>query len=449
MKETFLMNEKIALISLGCPKNQVDAEAMLALLKQNGFSISSEVEGADLVIVNTCGFIEEAKKEAIETILSVAELKKEGLVGALLVTGCLAQRYKSEVIEEIPEIDGIIGIGKNGDIAEICREVLSKKRVCEFPSKLSLPIDGDRILSTPRHFAYLKIAEGCSNCCSYCAIPAIRGKLRSRTIESIIEEAKNLASSGVKEIAVIAQDITRYGTDLYGEFMLAKLLRELCRVDGIEWIRLLYCYPECMTDELIDTIAEEEKICKYIDLPLQHADADVLKRMNRTGDEKTLLELVEKLRKRIPGVIIRTTVMVGFPGETEENFETLSRFVEEAKFDRLGCFAFSPEEGTLAAKMEDQIEPEVKEHRAELIMEQQYRIFEEKQNEKIGKTFKVIVDGFDEENLFYTGRTYMDCLEIDSIVIISTEEELLPGDFVSVKIIATEDCDLVGEVVAD
>ena len=443
------MNEKIALISLGCPKNQVDAEAMLALLKQNGFTISPEVEGADLVIVNTCGFIEEAKKEAIETILSVAELKKEGLVGALLVTGCLAQRYKSEVIEEIPEIDGIIGIGKNGDIAEICREVLSKKRVCEFPSKLSLPIDGDRILSTPRHFAYLKIAEGCSNCCSYCAIPAIRGKLRSRTVESVLEEAKNLASSGVKEIAVIAQDITRYGTDLYGEFMLAKLLKKLCKVDGIEWIRLLYCYPECMTDELIDTIAEEEKICKYIDLPLQHADADVLKRMNRTGDEKTLLELVEKLRKRIPSVIIRTTVMVGFPGETEENFETLSRFVEEARFDRLGCFAFSPEEGTLAAKMENQVEPEVKEHRAELIMEQQYRIFEEKQNEKIGKTFKVIVDGFDEENLFYTGRTYMDCLEIDSIVIISTEEELLPGDFVSVKIIATEDCDLVGEVVAD
>ena len=441
------MNEKIALISLGCPKNQVDAEAMLALLRQNGFVISPEVEGADLVIVNTCGFIEEAKKEAIETILSVAELKNQGLVGALLVTGCLAQRYKSEVIEEIPEIDGIIGIGKNGDIAEICREVLSKKRVCEFPSKLSLPIDGDRILSTPHHFAYLKIAEGCSNCCSYCAIPAIRGKLRSRTIESILEEAKNLAESGVREIVLIAQDTTRYGTDNYGEFMLAKLLKKLCKVDGIEWIRLLYCYPECMTDELIDTIAEEEKICKYIDLPLQHADADVLKRMNRTGDEKSLLALVQKLRKRIPGVIIRTTVMVGFPGETEENFETLSRFVEEAKFDRLGCFAFSPEEGTLAAKMKDQIEPEIKEHRAELIMEQQYGIFEEKQNEKIGKTFKVIVDGFDEENLFYTGRTYMDCLEIDSIVIISTEEELLPGDFVSVKIIATEDCDLVGEVV--
>lgn len=441
------MNEKIALISLGCPKNQVDAEAMLALLRQNGFVISPEVEGADLVIVNTCGFIEEAKKEAIETILSVAELKNQGLVGALLVTGCLAQRYKSEVIEEIPEIDGIIGIGKNGDIAEICREVLSKKRVCEFPSKLSLPIDGDRILSTPHHFAYLKIAEGCSNCCSYCAIPAIRGKLRSRTIESILEEAKNLAESGVREIVLIAQDTTRYGTDNYGEFMLAKLIKKLCKVDGIEWIRLLYCYPECMTDELIDTIAEEEKICKYIDLPLQHADADVLKRMNRTGDERSLLALVQKLRERIPGVIIRTTVMVGFPGETEENFETLSRFVEEAKFDRLGCFAFSPEEGTLAAKMKDQIEPEIKEHRAELIMEQQYGIFEEKQNEKIGKTFKVIVDGFDEENLFYTGRTYMDCLEIDSIVIISTEEELLPGDFVSVKIIATEDCDLVGEVV--
>lgn len=447
------MNEKIALISLGCPKNQVDAEAMLALLREAGFQISGEVEGSDLVIVNTCGFIEEAKREAIETILSVAELKKEGLVGSLLVTGCLAQRYKSEVIEEIPEIDGIIGLGKNGEIAEICRELLKKNKkegdgkICEFPSKLELPIDGDRVLSTPAHFAYLKIAEGCSNCCSYCAIPAIRGKFRSRTIESVVLEAKNLVASGVKEIAVIAQDITRYGVDLYGEYMLAKLLKELCKIDSLEWIRLLYCYPECMTDELIDTIANEEKICKYIDLPLQHADAGILKKMNRTGSEKELLELVSKLRERIPGVIIRTTLMVGFPGETEENFETLSRFVEEARFDRLGCFAYSPEEGTVAAKMDGQIEPEVKNHRAELIMEQQNRIFEEKQNEKIGKTFKVIVDGFDEDNLLYIGRTYMDCLEIDSIVIISTEEELKSGEFVNVKIIATEDCDLVGEVV--
>ena len=443
------MNEKIALISLGCPKNQVDAEAMLAKLRLNGYDIAADVEGADLVIVNTCGFIEEAKKEAIETILSVAELKKQGSVGALLVTGCLAERYKQEVINEIPEIDGIIGIGRNGDIAEICAEVLSKKRVCDFPSKLSLPIDGDRILSTPSHFAYLKIAEGCSNCCSYCAIPAIRGKFRSRTVESVVAEAENLAAAGVKELVLIAQDVTRYGIDLYDEFMLAKLLNELCKIDGIEWIRLLYCYPECMTDELIDTIASQKKICKYIDLPLQHADADVLKRMNRSGNEEQLLALVQKLRERIDGVIIRTTLMVGFPGETEENFETLCNFVKKARFDRLGCFAFSPEEGTVAAKMENQLEPEVKNRRAELIMEEQYPIFEEKQNEKIGKTFKVIVDGFDEENLFYVGRTYMDCIEIDSIVIISTEEELFPGQFVNVKIIATEDCDLVGEVVKD
>lgn len=441
------MNEKIALISLGCPKNQVDAEAMLAKLKQAGFDIAADADGADLVIVNTCGFIEEAKKEAIETILSVAELKKEGKVGALLVTGCLAERYKEEVINEIPEIDGIIGIGRNGEIAQICADVLSKKRVCDFPSKLALPIDGDRILSTPSHFAYLKIAEGCSNCCSYCAIPAIRGKFRSRTMESIIAESENLAAAGVKELVLIAQDVTRYGIDIYGEFMLAKLLKELCKIDGIEWIRLLYCYPECMTDELIETIASEKKICKYIDLPLQHADADVLKRMNRNGSKEELLALVKKLRERIDGVIIRTTLMVGFPGETQENFEVLCDFVREARFDRLGCFAFSPEEGTVAAKMEKQLEPEVKNHRAELIMEEQYPIFEEKQNEKIGKTFKVIVDGFDEENLFYVGRTYMDCIEIDSIVIISTEEELFPGEFVNVKIIATEDCDLIGEVV--
>lgn len=441
------MNEKIALISLGCPKNQVDAEAMLAKLQTAGYDIVGDVEGADLVIINTCGFIEDAKREAIETILSVAELKKEGSVGAILVTGCLAQRYKEEVINEIPEIDGIIGIGSNGEIAEVCARVLSKKRVCDFTDKLSLPIDGDRILSTPSHFAYLKIAEGCSNCCAYCAIPAIRGRFRSRTMESVLTEAKNLADAGVKELVLIAQDVTRYGVDIYSEFMLAKLLKELCRIDGIEWIRLLYCYPECMTDELIDTIAGEEKICKYIDLPLQHADACVLSRMNRRGSKDELLALVRKLRERIDGVIIRTTMLVGFPGETEENFETLCDFVKEARFDRLGCFAFSPEEGTPAAKMDGQLDPEIKNHRAELIMEEQYPIFEEKQKAKIGKTFKVIVDGFDEENLFYVGRTYMDCIEIDSIVIISTEEELFPGEFVNVKIIATEDCDLVGEVV--
>ena len=440
------MKKKIGMIGLGCPKNQVDAEIMLAKLADE-FEIVGEIEGADLVIVNTCGFIEDAKKEAIETILDCADLKSRGIIGKILVTGCLAERYREEVINELPEVDGIIGIGKNGDIVEICRKLLAEENVCEFPSKYELPMNGDRILSTPSHFAYLKIAEGCSNCCTYCAIPSIRGKMRSRTVEDIVEEAKSLAKSGVKEIVVIAQDVTKYGIDLYKKLMLPALLHELCKIDGIEWIRLLYCYPDCLTDELIDTIASEEKICNYIDLPLQHADKDVLKRMNRTGGEEELLALINKLRERIPDVIVRTTFITGFPGETEEQFETLSRFTEEAKFDRLGCFAYSPEEGTVAAEMEDQIDDDVKRRRSEIIMQQQFEIFSKKQEERVGKTFRVLVDGFDEENLLYLGRTYMDCAEIDSQVIISTEEELLPGQFVNVKITGVCDYDLVGEVI--
>ncbi len=441
------MSIKVGFVSLGCPKNLVNTETMLARLVSAGFEIVAEDVDADVIVVNTCAFIESAKKEAIDNILDVAWLKENHTLKGIVVAGCLPERYRDEVMKELPEVDAIIGVGSIDDICEAVTAAYEGRKFSSFGDKNTVPLGGERVITTPEYFAYLQIAEGCDNCCSYCAIPAIRGRFRSRKMENIIEEAKSLAAAGVKELAVIAQDITRYGTDLYGGFMLAKLLRKLCRIDGIEWIRLLYCYPECMTDELIDTVAGEDKICKYIDLPLQHADAEVLKRMNRTGDEKSLLSLVEKLRERIPGVIIRTTVMVGFPGETQENFETLSRFVNEARFDRLGCFAFSPEEGTAAAEMDGQLEPEVKNRRAELIMQQQYEIFEEKQKEKIGRVFKVIVDGFDEDNLFYTGRTYMDCLEIDSIVIISTEEELLPGEFVNVKIIATDDCDLVGEVI--
>ena len=441
------MKKKIGMISLGCPKNQVDAELMLAKLKDAGYEISSEVEGSDLVIVNTCGFIDDAKKEAIEAILSVAELKKENKVGYLVVTGCLAQRYKDEVLLELPEIDGIAGIGKNGDIVEVCDRVLGGSQVCEFPSEYCLPMSGDRLLSTPKYRAYLKIAEGCSNRCAYCAIPYIRGNFRSREMEDILAEAKALAQGGTKEIVVIAQDITKYGIDNYKELKLSALLKELCKIEGIEWIRLLYCYPDSLTDELIETIATEDKICNYVDLPLQHADKDVLRRMNRKGTGEEYLELIGKLRAKIPDVIVRTTFIAGFPGETEENFEVLSKFVQDAQFDRLGCFAYSPEEGTPAAVMENQLDDEVKNHRAELIMQQQYEIFERKQQEKIGKTFKAIVDGFDEEDMLYYGRTYMDTAEIDSRVILSTEDELEPGEFVQVKIIGTDDVDLVGEVI--
>ena len=438
---------KISMIGLGCPKNQVDAEMLLSTLINEGFEIQPELENSDVVIINTCGFIDSAKQEAIDSILYAAELKQAGLIGGIVVTGCLAERYQAEISMEMPEVDAVVGIGANGNIAKICKEVISGKKVNTFPSKYCLSLEGDRVLTTPPHYAYLKIAEGCSNCCTYCAIPSIRGKFRSREIENIVEEAKNLAASGVKELIVVAQDTTRYGIDIYGEYKLPVLLKELCRVDGIEWIRILYCYPECMTDELIDVLASEDKICKYIDLPLQHADGAILKKMNRSGDEESLTSLIAKIRSRIPDIVIRTTFITGFPGETEESFEVLSRFVKNIGFDRLGCFAYSPEEGTFAAKMDNQIEQEVKNRRAEIIMEQQYRIFEAKQESRIGTAMTAIVDGFDDENMLYMGRTYMDAPEIDTSVIISTEDELFAGQLVKIKIIGVDDCDLVGEVI--
>lgn len=438
---------KIAMIGLGCPKNQVDGEMLLSRLADGGFDIVSQLEEADLVIINTCGFIDDAKKEAIDNIFYAVSLKEEGLISGVVVTGCLSERYQDEILSEIPEVDAVVGIGANGEIAEICKKVLEGNKVSQFPSKYCMPLEGDRILSTPPHYAYLKIAEGCSNCCTYCAIPSIRGKFRSREIENIIEEAKSLAANGIKELIVVAQDTTRYGIDLYGELKLPALLRELCKIEGIEWIRLLYCYPECLTDELIDVMAGEDKICNYIDLPLQHADGEVLKRMNRTGDEKSLGELIGRLRAKIPDVVIRTTFIAGFPGESEESFETLSRFINDIKFDRLGCFAYSAEEGTFAAKMENQLDEEVKAHRSEIIMQQQYEIFSKKQESRVGTVMTAIVDGFDEENMLYMGRTYMDAPEIDSSVIISTEDELTQGQFVRIRIIGVDDCDLVGEVI--
>lgn len=440
---------KISMIGLGCPKNQVDAEMLLSTLINEGFEIQPELENSDIVIINTCGFIDSAKQEAIDSILYAAELKNAGLIGGIVVTGCLAERYQAEISTEMPEVDAVVGIGANGDIAKICKEVISGKKVNAFPSKYCLSLEGDRVLTTPPHYAYLKIAEGCSNCCTYCAIPSIRGKFRSREMENIVEEAKNLAASGVKELIVVAQDTTRYGIDIYGEYKLPVLLKELCKVDGIEWIRILYCYPECMSDELIDVIASEDKICKYIDLPLQHADGAILKKMNRSGDEEGLTALIAKIRSKIPDIVIRTTFITGFPGETDENFEVLSRFVKNIGFDRLGCFAYSPEEGTFAAKMDDQIEQEVKNRRADIIMEQQYRIFEAKQESRIGTVMTAIVDGFDDENMLYMGRTYMDAPEIDTNVIISTEDELFAGQLVKIKIIGVDDCDLVGEVICE
>ncbi len=443
------MNYKIGMISLGCPKNQVDAEHMLALMDAEGWEIVDYVDGCDAVIVNTCGFIDDAKKEAIENILDMVELKKEGVISKIIVTGCLAQRYKDEIVKEIPEVDAVIGIGANGDIIKTVEEVMSGVDTIEkYPPQCELPLEGQRILTTPQYWAYLKIGEGCSNRCTYCTIPSIRGNMRSRSMENVIDEAKQLAESGVKELILIAQDTTSYGLDLYGELKLPELLNELCKIDSIEWIRLLYCYPDRITDELIETMKNQEKVVNYIDLPLQHADDKILKAMNRRGDQALIRNVISKLRTEIPDVVIRTTFIVGFPGEGEEEFETLAEFVNEIEFDRLGVFTFSPQEGTPAFDMEDQVDEDIKTRRGEVIMQDQYSIMEEKNNEKIGKTYRVVVEDYDGYSDSYTGRTYMDAPEIDGLVKFTSHKDLDIGDFVDVEIFDVEDYDLIGEVTA-
>ncbi|CDA20467.1 ribosomal protein S12 methylthiotransferase RimO [Ruminococcus sp. CAG:488] len=443
------MNYKIGMISLGCPKNQVDAEHMLALMDAEGWEIVDYVDGCDAVIVNTCGFIDDAKKEAIENILDMVELKKEGVISKIIVTGCLAQRYKDEIVKEIPEVDAVIGIGANGDIIKTVEEVMSGVDTIEkYPPQCELPLEGQRILTTPQYWAYLKIGEGCSNRCTYCTIPSIRGNMRSRSMENVIDEAKQLAESGVKELILIAQDTTSYGLDLYGELKLPELLNELCKIDSIEWIRLLYCYPDRITDELIETMKNQEKVVNYIDLPLQHADDKILKAMNRRGDQALIRNVISKLREEIPDVVIRTTFIVGFPGEGEEEFETLAEFVNEIEFDRLGVFTFSPQEGTPAFDMEDQVDEDIKTRRGEVIMQDQYSIMEEKNNEKIGKTYRVVVEDYDGYSDSYTGRTYMDAPEIDGLVKFTSHKDLDIGDFVDVEIFDVEDYDLIGEVTA-
>lgn len=443
------MNYKVGMISLGCPKNQVDAEHMLALMDAEGWEIVDYVDGCDAVIVNTCGFIDDAKKEAIENILDMVELKKEGVIGKVIVTGCLAQRYKEEIVKEIPEVDAVVGIGANGDIIKTVEEVMTGVDTVEkYPSRCELPLEGQRILTTPQYWAYLKIGEGCSNRCTYCTIPSIRGKMRSRSMENVIDEAKQLAESGVKELILIAQDTTSYGLDLYGELKLPELLNELCKIDSLEWIRLLYCYPDRITAELIETMKNQEKVVNYIDLPLQHADDKILKAMNRRGDQALIRSVISKLRTEIPDVVIRTTFIVGFPGEGDEEFETLAEFVNEIEFDRLGVFTFSPQEGTPAYDMENQVEDDVKARRGEVIMQDQYSIMEEKNNEKIGKTYKAVVEEYDGYSDSYTGRTYMDAPEIDGLVKFTSHKDLDIGDFVEVEIFDVEDYDLIGEAKA-
>lgn len=434
---------KVGMISLGCPKNQVDGEALLAKLAQAGYQIVNEIENSDVMIVNTCGFIEDAKREAIDTILEVAQYKEAGLISAIVVTGCLAERYQDEILKEMPEVDAVIGIGANSDIVKVCDKALCGIKTSNFPNKCYLPLDGERMLSTPPHWAYLKIAEGCDNRCAYCAIPGIRGNFRSRTIESVVDEAKSLVNRGVKEIILVAQDTTKYGQDLYGEYSLDKLLKELVKIDGLEWIRLFYCYPQRITDSLIDVIANEDKVCKYIDIPLQHSDATVLKNMNRVGDGNDYRVLLNKMREAIPGLALRTTFMVGFPGETDEQFENLCEFVKDMKFDKMGCFTFSPEEDTPAFDMKNQIDEDVKKRRQEVLMNAQFFITEASNKGRVGNVYKVIVDSFADGK--YTGRSYMDSPEIDSGIIFTSNKKLNIGDFVDVKITDFDGYDLIGE----
>lgn len=437
------MNIKVGMISLGCPKNQVDGELMLEKLNKAGFQIVGAIEDADIMIINTCGFIEDAKREAIETILEVAEYKTAGLISSVIVTGCLAERYQEEILKEIPEVDSVIGIGADGDIVKICQKAAVGISTSFFPDKKLLPLEGDRMLSTPPHWAYLKLSDGCDNKCSYCAIPGIRGSYIERSMESIIEEARELASKGVKEVILVAQDTTKYGMQLYGEYRLAKLLKELVKIDGIEWFRLFYCYPDRVTDELIDVIAEEEKICSYIDIPLQHCNGDVLRAMNRNGSYDSLKELLTKMKSGIKGLSLRTTFMVGFPGESEEQFEELCRFIKDIEFDRLGCFAFSPEEDTPAFDFDNQIDDKIKQRRAEVLMDIQYSITEKANKAKIGNVYKAVIDSFDDGK--YVGRSYLDSPEIDTGIIITSKNELSVGDFIQVKITDYDGYDLIGE----
>ena len=402
------MNYKAGIVSLGCAKNQVDAEMLLYTLKQRGFTIVNDPAKADAVIVNTCGFIDSAKQESIDEIIELGKLKREGTIKAIIVTGCLAERYQDDITKQLYEVDAAIGIGANEKIADVVLDALDGKKTELFPDKLSLPLSGGRIQSTPPYTAYLKVSEGCDNCCTYCAIPLIRGKFRSRTIEDVLEEARELAAKGVVELNVIAQDTTRYGEDLYGEPQTAKLLAELCEIDGFRWIRLLYCYPDRVTDELIDVIAREDKIVKYIDIPLQHCNGEVLKRMNRRGNRESLTALLNKIKDRIPNVIFRSTFITGFPGETEEQFEELAEFAKDIRFQRLGCFPYSREEDTKAADYPDQLDDEIKQKRADIIMEHQQGVMADYCESLIGTEVEVLVEGWDRIAECWFGRTYAD-----------------------------------------
>lgn len=443
------MPVKVGMVSLGCSKNLVDSERMLYKLKSRGYQLVTEPGLADVAVVNTCGFIKSAKEEAIETILELGKLKEDGSLKKIIITGCLTERYKEEAAELFPEADAVIGIGNNKDIVDVLDHVLAGEKYVNFAPKLDAELTGERIISTLPFFTYLKAAEGCSNCCTYCAIPMIRGKFRSVPMEELIKEAEFLAENGVTELVVIAQDTSRYGEDIYGESKLPELLKRLCRIDGFKWIRTLYCYPERITDELLETIAGEEKLVKYLEIPIQHCDGDILSRMNRWGDEEKLEALFDHIREKVPGIILRTTLITGFPGETEEQFEKLAEFVKRVRFDRLGCFAYSREEGTKSYDFPNQIDEETAARRADIIMEQQMLISAENNEKLMDCELEAVVEGFDRFGECWFGRTAIDAPDIDGKVFFTSEKPLEIGEYVKIRITEALDYDLIGEVIVN
>lgn len=436
----------IGFISLGCAKNQVDCERMMYRVQEAGYQVCAGIEGCDVVIINTCGFIDSAKSEAIDYILMAAQLKEQGLIGRILVTGCLSQRYQQQILEELPEVDGILGTGSYHRVVEVIDALLEGNGVADFGSVDAPELETGRILTTPEHYAFIKVAEGCDNRCAYCVIPSLRGKFRSRQMDDVLYEARLLAAGGVKELIVVAQDTSRYGTDLPGhKRLLPELLRQLCQIDGLEWIRLHYLYPDEIDDALIDVIASEPKIVKYLDIPIQHCNSKILSLMNRRGDGIFLRELFAKLRSRIPGLVLRTSVITGLPGEGEEEFEELCQFLKEMRLERVGAFPFSPEEGTPAAEMEHP-DFEIAQQRAQMVETIQSRIMDDYNEAMIGRQLAVLVDGYDEEFGQYFGRTYADSPEIDGRVWIACDEDLSEGCFVTVCIDGLVEGDLSGYV---
>lgn len=438
----------ILFISLGCDKNLVDTEVMLGLLASKGHKMIDDEAQADVIVINTCCFINDAKEESIQTILEMADYKKEGRLKALIVTGCLAQRYKNEIIEEIPEVDAVLGTTSYDKIVEAIDEALQGHSLVEMTDLDALPeVNTQRLVTTGGHFAYLKIAEGCDKHCTYCIIPKIRGNFRSVPMEKLLREAQELADQGVKELILVAQETTLYGKDIYGEKSLHKLLKELCKITGIQWIRILYCYPEEITDELIQVMKEEKKICHYLDLPIQHASNEILKRMGRRTSKEQLIEIIGKLRKEIPDIALRTTLITGFPGETEEQHEELMDFVDEMEFDRLGVFTYSAEEDTPAASMDGQIDESVKEDRQAELMELQQDIAFDLAEDMIGQEVLVLIEGKVADENAYVGRTYKDAPNVDGLIFVNTDEELMSGDFARVKVTGALEYDLIGEII--